>query len=179
MRPTSFDPSVLRRHLRRCKIAALPELKRILGTDADLTVFRKLKQLDYLASYTHRGRFYTLAEIARFDDHGLWSHEAVWFSRYRSEEHTSELQSPCNLVCRLLLEKKKKKTHTSSVIISRPRYFATCTSPSVRQRRGVYVRQTPASRVSCVELRCCFFFFFKVPAPPQIPPFPPPPPFSV
>src|SRR5256885_11625023 len=29
----------------------------------------------------------------------------------RSEEHTSELQSPCNLVCRLLLE-KKKKTHT-------------------------------------------------------------------
>src|SRR5256885_12948696 len=28
--------------------------------------------------------------------------------RVRSEEHTSELQSPCNLVCRLLLEKKKK-----------------------------------------------------------------------
>src|SRR2546426_8568111 len=30
----------------------------------------------------------------------------------RSEEHTSELQSPCNLVCRLLLEKKKKKKRT-------------------------------------------------------------------
>src|SRR2546426_7705467 len=30
----------------------------------------------------------------------------------RSEEHTSELQSPCNLVCRLLLEKKKKKKIT-------------------------------------------------------------------
>src|SRR2546426_4992850 len=29
-------------------------------------------------------------------------------SKGRSEEHTSELQSPCNLVCRLLLEKKKK-----------------------------------------------------------------------
>src|SRR5256885_11462153 len=29
----------------------------------------------------------------------------------RSEEHTSELQSPCNLVCRLLLEKKKKTRH--------------------------------------------------------------------
>src|SRR5256885_7816448 len=29
--------------------------------------------------------------------------------RPRSEEHTSELQSPCNLVCRLLLEKKKKQ----------------------------------------------------------------------
>src|SRR2546426_5008642 len=31
----------------------------------------------------------------------------------RSEEHTSELQSPCNLVCRLLLEKKKKKKRTT------------------------------------------------------------------
>src|SRR2546426_2324576 len=34
--------------------------------------------------------------------------------RQRSEEHTSELQSPCNLVCRLLLEKKKKKKTVNS-----------------------------------------------------------------
>src|SRR5256885_9290481 len=33
---------------------------------------------------------------------------AGWRGNRRSEEHTSELQSPCNLVCRLLLEKKKK-----------------------------------------------------------------------
>src|SRR2546426_6405813 len=37
-------------------------------------------------------------------------------ARERSEEHTSELQSPCNLVCRLLLE-KKKKTHKSLVLL--------------------------------------------------------------
>ena len=35
----------------------------------------------------------------------------------RSEEHTSELQSPCNLVCRLLLEKKKKIFFYSSPIL--------------------------------------------------------------
>src|SRR5256885_13295695 len=34
------------------------------------------------------------------------------FNRERSEEHTSELQSPCNLVCRLLLEKKKQTLTT-------------------------------------------------------------------
>src|SRR5256885_3394218 len=34
--------------------------------------------------------------------------EDAGIERARSEEHTSELQSPCNLVCRLLLEKKKK-----------------------------------------------------------------------
>src|SRR5205807_8445717 len=36
-------------------------------------------------------------------------HRRQLFGGERSEEHTSELQSPCNLVCRLLLEKKKKK----------------------------------------------------------------------
>src|SRR2546426_8123812 len=37
-------------------------------------------------------------------------------NRVRSEEHTSELQSPCNLVCRLLLEKKKKKQEKNTFI---------------------------------------------------------------
>ena len=36
--------------------------------------------------------------------------QVFWHTATRSEEHTSELQSPCNLVCRLLLEKKKNKT---------------------------------------------------------------------
>src|SRR3989454_8956435 len=40
----------------------------------------------------------------------------------RSEEHTSELQSPCNLVCRLLLEKKKitKASNSLSIGLNRP-----------------------------------------------------------
>src|SRR5437762_11239297 len=38
------------------------------------------------------------------------------FGNLRSEEHTSELQSPMYLVCRLLLEKKKKITHTTTII---------------------------------------------------------------
>src|SRR5256885_4698237 len=36
---------------------------------------------------------------------------------YRSEEHTSELQSPCNLVCRLLLEKKKYTILLASLLV--------------------------------------------------------------
>src|SRR5256885_3989820 len=51
--------------------------------------------------------------------------------RHRSEEHTSELQSPCNLVCRLLLEKKKHISdtlrQTAIMLLSTPsllcRYF--------------------------------------------------------
>src|SRR5256885_10944949 len=43
--------------------------------------------------------------------------------RGRSEEHTSELQSPCNLVCRLLLEKKKRINNiTTNVVSQKVRY---------------------------------------------------------
>lgn len=90
MRPPSFEPETVRTYLRRHRIADLPALKEALGTSADLTVFRKLHPLGYLSSYTHRGRFYTLREIARFDDDGLWSHEAVWFSRHGTLVNTLE-----------------------------------------------------------------------------------------
>src|SRR2546426_3168276 len=43
------------------------------------------------------------------DGTGRLADELAARERRRSEEHTSELQSPCNLVCRLLLEKKKKQ----------------------------------------------------------------------
>src|SRR5256885_13217194 len=54
-----------------------------------------------------------------FDD-GLrptGGHRGSPFDLARSEEHTSELQSPCNLVCRLLLEKKKNRSHPSERIL--------------------------------------------------------------
>src|SRR5256885_8431177 len=46
-------------------------------------------------------------QMAARDRGGAADAPPLWL-RSRSEEHTSELQSPCNLVCRLLLEKKKK-----------------------------------------------------------------------
>src|SRR5256885_12192068 len=54
------------------------------------------------------------------DDHLLSDLEHVPTEQQRSEEHTSELQSPCNLVCRLLLEKKKqsKNQYRNSYITS-------------------------------------------------------------
>jgi len=59
----------------------MPELKTALGTEVDVTVFRKLKQLSYRTSYAHRGSYYTLDETAQFDEKGLWSFNSVWFSR--------------------------------------------------------------------------------------------------
>src|SRR5258708_30930741 len=44
----------------------------------------------------------------------LWNGYPIVFADTRSEEHTSELQSPDHLVCRLLLEKKKKQSHENT-----------------------------------------------------------------
>src|SRR3989454_608877 len=49
-------------------------------------------------------------------DFRMPGHTITRRGRMRSEEHTSELQSPCNLVCRLLLEKKKKKKISNKLI---------------------------------------------------------------
>ncbi|MGH9304819.1 MAG: hypothetical protein ACRDZ5_10465 [Acidimicrobiales bacterium] len=81
MRPASYHAEALISLLRQRKIATMDDLKQALGTGADATVFRKLAGLDYKTSYSHRGRYYTLDEIARFDDLGLWSFRSVWFSR--------------------------------------------------------------------------------------------------
>ena len=90
MRPTVFSADVLRRFLRKNRIATLPQLKHLLGTEAPITVFRKLKELSYRTSYSHRGCFYTLDEIATFDEQGLWSSDSVWFSRQGTLVATTE-----------------------------------------------------------------------------------------
>src|ERR1022692_4816834 len=74
----------------------------------------------------------------------------------RSEEHTSELQSPCNLVCRLLLEKKNRRHH-----------------PVARQLESVAVtllRRVASSVVPGPQFHAYFFFFFNDRAPPEISP---------
>src|ERR1022692_2924587 len=91
----------------------------------------------------------------------------------RSEEHTSEHQSPCNLVCRLLLEKKKntrtrQKTQISS-LISPVRH------PRVEERAPASV--PPLATENELPPECCnahplFFFFLMIRRPPRSTLFP-------
>src|ERR1039457_3432564 len=84
----------------------------------------------------------------------------------RSEEHTSELQSPCNLVCRLLLEKNKDYNTTRPRICRLPRRCAV-----LDRLHGL--SQSLLGRSLLLFLFC---FFFKRPATPRLPLFSPPPP---
>jgi hypothetical protein len=86
----ALDGSVLESLLEERKIATLEELKETLGTSSTMTVFRKLKPLGYQTSYSHRGKYYTLMRVPRFDEQGLWEYDGVWFSRYGNLLATSQ-----------------------------------------------------------------------------------------
>ena len=80
MRTPQFTVDALADLLREQKIATMEQLTAVLGTSVKRTVFRKLKELGYRTSYSHRGGYYTLDDITDFDDRGLWSFQSVWFS---------------------------------------------------------------------------------------------------
>jgi len=84
MRTQQYLLKDLGTYFKRHNIATLNQLQRVLGNPKERTVFRKLKSLDYLSSYSHRGMYYTLQSIAEFNAEGLWHHRAVWFSRFGS-----------------------------------------------------------------------------------------------
>jgi hypothetical protein len=90
MRSEIFSADAIARLLRRRTIATMDEMKAALGSPVDMTVFRKLRELAYLASYSHRSKYYALEEAASFDERGLWSFRGVRFSRFGSLVDTLE-----------------------------------------------------------------------------------------
>jgi len=62
-------------------IATIDEVFHVLDTKSRMSVFRRLKPIGYLTSFTDAGRYYTLPDIVRFDALGLWFYQDVGFSR--------------------------------------------------------------------------------------------------
>lgn len=72
----------LRRLFRGRQVVDLDDLFKTLDTRSRMSVFRRLRDVGYLSSYSHRGRYYTLNDIPEFDEYGLWRYQAVGFSRF-------------------------------------------------------------------------------------------------
>src|ERR1039457_79697 len=91
----------------------------------------------------------------------------------RSEEHTSELQSPCNLVCRLLLEKKKTIIQTATHLTHTPSVRVGSTSHRALPSGSVALCSRGLSWFDFFGCRSFVFFFFLIRGAPQISPLPP------
>ncbi len=61
------------------KVVTLDEIKECLSASR-MTVIRRLRELNYITSYSHRGKFYTLGSIPEFSEQGLWSYNSAHFS---------------------------------------------------------------------------------------------------
>lgn len=90
MRPLQYTLQPLLDLFQRLQALTMPEMKEALGTQVDMTVFRKLAPLDHLTSYSHRGGFYTLPSLAQFDRQGLWVARGAWFSKHGTLLQTTE-----------------------------------------------------------------------------------------
>jgi hypothetical protein len=78
--PPKKAQKVLGKLFHKKYIVNLDELFQILDTHSRMSVFRRLKPMGYLTSFTHAGRYYTLLDIPKFDKLGLWFYQDVGFS---------------------------------------------------------------------------------------------------
>lgn len=185
MRPTEYSSNAIRKLLHRQKIAMLPELMDALGSNARRTVFRKLAELAYRASYSHRGSYYTLDEIARFDDRGLWSHRDVWFSAHgtllstaaavvgqaKCGQFVDELDNMLHVSTKDALRKLVQDSRLTRQRIEGQ--FLYCATDPVRRRQQVVARRTMLAEPGLVgslpkpailpdELRAAIVLFFSL-----------------
>ena len=70
------------------RVVTMKDLCEVIGSSSRMTVFRRLRQIEYVTSYTHAGRYYTLSDIARFDSDGIWLYEDIGFSQNGSLKNT-------------------------------------------------------------------------------------------
>jgi len=74
--------------LRKRRVVTMSDLSEVIGSSSRMTVFRRLRQIEYVTSYTHAGRYYTLYDIARFDSDGIWFYDDIGFSQNGSLKNT-------------------------------------------------------------------------------------------
>jgi len=73
---------------RKYRVVTMSDLCEIIGSSSRMTVFRRLRDIEYVSSYTHAGRYYTLYDIARFDPDGIWFYDDIGFSQNGSLKNT-------------------------------------------------------------------------------------------
>ncbi len=88
MLPKRDALKALRIFFEKNRLAMLPAILALLDTTSRMSAFRRLRELDYISSYSHGGRYYTLPSVANFDSDGLWFCDDVGFSQFGNLKET-------------------------------------------------------------------------------------------
>jgi len=86
--PTTSPAQQIADLFRKTPVLEMRALERAVGDRSRRSLFRDLDALGYLSSYTHTGRYYTLAAVPDFDADGLWRYQGIGFSREGSLKAT-------------------------------------------------------------------------------------------
>ncbi len=167
-------------------LTALFEMKKALGTEVPMTVFRKLKEIPYRTSYSHSGKYYALEQAMDFDARGLWTCQGIHFSRFGSLVDTAErfvTRSPHGFFVSELSKELQVETREPLLELVRSQrlgredvagLYLYCSFDPVRRQQQLLGRQGPASTdpngavvldpatLSTDQIRTVFLLFFHL-----------------
>jgi len=161
----------LRKLFARRKCWLLADLAAALDC-ALITVRRLLKEVGYVRSYTHNGKWYTLATTPRFDRDGIWRYRQIGFSKQGSLTATIQYlieRSSVGLSARDIGEKLQHPCHAVMTILHKAgdidrikiggefRYLSTKERTNRRQRAQVLVEQRPEEPSSPLSAQAAVF----------------------
>jgi len=161
MARSSEAAKALTKLFNRDVVQDLEALFNALGTTSRMTVFRRLKAVGYLSSYTHAGRYYTLAGLPEFDDNGLWLHQGVGFSQAGTLKQTVAVlvhESDAGCTHSELESRLRVRVHNALLGLVRGQYI-------VRERVGgpfVYLSAAPDRQVTQLASRRALVAFAPV-----------------
>ena len=106
MRTPQFTLDDILKSFARKKVLSKAELLQECGC-SPMTAWRLLRKEGYFTSYNYNAKYYTLAAIPQFDDHGLWAYQDIRFSKWGTLPHTMVAViegSPGGMTARELVE---------------------------------------------------------------------------
>lgn len=123
----------------------IDDLKSTLKTQCRMTVLRRLSKLDYISSYSHSGKYYSLKTIARYNKYGIWSNKPALFSKNGSLKKTIKFlidsstqgytASELNSIVKVKVEDALLELVKNKIIIR-------------KKQSGIYIYYATASKLS-------------------------------
>ncbi|MCP3921075.1 MAG: hypothetical protein GY714_00670 [Desulfobacterales bacterium] len=80
--------TILKKYFKKHKVADISELKKLLNTSSRMSIFRRLKMLEYCSSFSHAGKYYTLKDIPNFNNFKIWHYNDIGFSLHGNLKET-------------------------------------------------------------------------------------------